>query len=215
MNNYTISMKVNNHLVSLDNYADFGTMFEVFLEYIENANKFKHPIDEPVLNFKDAIVATDVQSIIRVGSAIAGFDIMFTNPVTGYCITSIPLSLLLESPETLRIPSDTININIVGKRQQMYDVFQHNMIVSNIKTFFTHWAGVVKDAHTVVHTVYDLPDTDNVINPVLQKPIDMNWTMEYYAPAELKKALALIDTNPAESKKILMVMDYMLSKGKI
>lgn len=214
MNNYTISMKVNNHLVSLDNYADFGTMFEVFLEYIENANKFKHPIDEPVLNFKEAIIATDVLSIIRIGTSIAGFDIMFTNPTTGYCITSIPLSVILESPETLRLPGTAVNVNIVGKRQQMYDMFQYGMLVSNMKTFFEHWKSYVTNAQVLVRAMYDLPTEDYVLNPVLKDNIDMNWTMEYYAPAELKKALDLIDTNPAESKKILMVMDYMLSKGK-
>lgn len=210
MNNYTISMKVNNHSVSLNNYADFGTMFEVFLEYVENANKFTHPIDEPVLIYKDAIIATDVLSIIRIGASISGFDVMFTHPVTGYCITSIPVSVLLESPETLRIPGETIDINIVGKRQQVYQVFQKGMMVSNMKTFFKHWASVVHDAQIVVFS-----GVDHVINPVLQQNVDMNWTMEYYVPAELKKALASIDTNPAETKKILMVMDYMLSKGKI
>lgn len=209
MNNYTISMKVNNHPVSLNNYAHFGTMLEVFLEYVENAIEMKHPIDEAVLIYKDAVIATDVQSIIRIGASIAGFDIMFTHPATGYCIGNLPLDSILNSPETLVFSVGYINVNIVGKRQQMYAVLGDTMAVECITSYFTNWKSLVADAQVNVKVA-----SDHVINSVLQQKVDMNWTMEYYVPAELKKALAAIDTNPEESKKILMVMDYMLSKEK-
>lgn len=206
MNNYTISMKINNNTFVMDNSADFGTMFEAFLDCVEKAKRFKDPIDEPVMTYKDAVLATDVSSIIRIGSALAGVDIMFTHSVTGYCITSIPLLELLESPETLRIPSDTININIVGKRQRMYDVFQHNMIVSNLNAFFTHWGEVVKDAQCVMvgGNLDDIKSTSST-------EVDNDWMLGYYVRNELKQIKELLDTDLQEAKKRISVMEYMIN----
>lgn len=211
MNNYSIAMKINNHQVTLDNYAHFGTMFEVFLEYIEKAYLAKHPIDDVVLCYKDAILATDVASLIRIGSSIAGFDIMFTDPTTGYCITTVPLSVLLNSPDTIRLPGKTINVNIVGKRQQMYDLLPNAMLVSNMPMVFSNWASLVKDAQCVVTTVYDLPDIDAVLEPV-----DTEWMLGYYVRNELKQIKELLDTDLQEAKKRISVMEYMInSKVKI
>ena len=211
MNNYTITMKVNNNQVNLENFSDFGNMFEVFLEHIEHAYRAKHRIDDVVLCYKDAILATDVPTVIRIGTAIAGLDIMFTDPSTGDCIASGPLSDLLGSPESVRLRGKTVNINIVGKRQQMYDLLPNSMLVSNMPNVFANWASLVKDAQCVVTTVYDLPDIDAVLEPV-----DNDWMLGYYVRNELKQIKELLDTDIQEAKKRISVMEYMInSKVKI
>lgn len=216
MNNYTIAMKVNNNQVTLNNYAHFGTMLEVAFEYIEDAYKNHHPIDDVVLCYKDAIIATDIPNLVRIGSSIAGFDVMFTDPTTGYCVQSMPLSVLLTSPETIHLPGKTINVNIVGKRQQMYDVLLPNsMLVSNLNKMFTVWAEVANDAQCVISNVYDLPDIEAVLEPV-QEPVDTEWMLGYYVRNELKQIKELLETDLQEAKKRISVMEYMInSKVKI
>jgi hypothetical protein len=202
MNHFRISMKMNGKKLSSENNQDFREMFEIFLSYIEEAAKRKYNIDEPVLTYKDAILATDIVSIIQIGTAISGFDIMITEEFNGQCLMKYPYDIIIENVDKLHHGKD-VKVNIVGRRQQIYEVFQSPVLPQNLKTYFTVWKNTCDEAQKIVQ--------DYVINPVLKEEVDMNWTMEYYAPAELKKALALIDTNPEESKKILMVMDYMLS----
>lgn len=206
MNNYNISCVVNEKPVRVPQYALFSDMFESFLLLVEEAQQNKHPIDNVVMTFKDAIIATDVQAIIRIGTVIAGFDIMITSARTGHCIMKHPYDIMFANKNNFTNIESDVKVSIVGRRQQIYSVLHSPVLAQNLRTYFTVWEN---DSNDALKTVQDYQ-----INPVLQEHVDMNWTMQYYAPAELKKALALIDTNPEESKKILMVMDYMLSQGK-
>lgn len=206
MSDYSISMNVNNIAIVIVPYVKFADLFESFLKTIEQANTNKHPIDNACMTFKDRIIATDIQAIIRIGTVIAGFDIMITSARTGHCIMNHPYDIMFANKNNFTNIESDVKVSIVGSRQQIYSVLQSPVLAQNLRTYFTVWENVSNDALKIMQ--------DCQINPVLQEPIDMNWTMEYYAPAELKKALALIDTNPEESKKILMVMDYMLSNGK-
>lgn len=131
---------------------------------------------------------------------------MVTTAYSGECIMKHPCDIMFANKNNFSSTIGDVKVNIVGRRQQIYDVLPSPVLSQNLRTYFTVWEKVSNDALKIVQ--------DYQINPVLKEPIDMNWTMEYYAPAELKKALALFDTNPEESKKILMVMDYMLSQGK-
>lgn len=70
MNNYSISMKVNNIQRIIAPYVNFADMFESFLNTIEQANINKDPIDDVCMTFKDRIIATDIQAIIRIGTVI-------------------------------------------------------------------------------------------------------------------------------------------------
>lgn len=207
MNNYYIEAVFNNQFVHFSGYDNFTEMFESFLQCVEETVKNKLPIDKPVLTYKDTVLATDVQSIVKIGASILnlavnicsrdGKDVLLTHLVNEefYIGTDI-------SPN-----HDQLNIKVVSSKNIVYKVFVNPVGRNKIRKFFMDWRSIVKNAQIAVQET----DEDHIINPVLQQKVDMNWTMEYYAPAELKKALALIDTNPAESKKILMVMDYMLS----
>lgn len=202
MNQYSIMMKINGRDLDLCNYLHFIDLFEVFLAHIEEANRHKHYIDDVMLICNDIAVATDVQSIIRIGTFISGFDIMITDALTGNCVMKYPCNLILENVENLRYSKD-VKVNIVGRRLEIYSVLQSPVIAQNLKTYFSVWVRDVEFAQKIIN--------DKRKNLLSTKEVDMNWTMEYYIPTEVKKALSFIDTNPEESKKILMVMDYMLS----
>lgn len=202
MNNYTISCSVNNKLVSIPKYVHFTDMFESFLLLVEEAQQKKHPIDNVFMTYKDSVLATDVQSIIKIGTVISGFDIMITDAISGKCIMKYTPEIMFENKNNFSVTSD-VQVSIVGRRQQIYSVLQSPVIAQNLRTYFTMWETESNKAWRIVQ--------DYVLNSELQKNVDMNWTLQYYAPDELKRALSVIDTDPAEAKKILMVMDYMLS----
>lgn len=209
---YTIKIKVAGKDAEFTRDAKkFKEMFELFLGVVENAVQKQHFIDEPVLTCDDVILATTVLDIIRIGTVISGFEIAVCNPVGGHCIMKHTLTTLVNIGNNFCITScDAVKLQIVGE-YAVYDVFVNTTLVENLHNYFVYWDDI---RYKTVATVEKI-QADYKLNPVLKEGIDMNWTVQYNVHTELKKAIELIETNPSESKKLLMVMDYMLSnKGE-
>lgn len=205
LNYYNIKLSINNVVVDFKDkgYLEFSDMFEQVMGLLEQAFDACENITNVELTYKDKVIANDIDTLIKIGTAISNFSVKLEYDNNNFCYKH-EIYFFIEN--ILSLPrSESYKIYIVGSKGTVYNVFP-TVGHFQIKKIFDEWGDIIDTAQKIVND-YD-------INPVLEEPIDMNWTMQYYVPAELKKALSLIDTNPEESKKILMVMDYMLSKGK-
>lgn len=72
INHYTFSMKVDGALIDFPATMALDTQYETFLWHLERAQKHQYPIDEPYLYYKDMVMATDVETIVKMGAIITG-----------------------------------------------------------------------------------------------------------------------------------------------
>lgn|SRR6478609_869518 len=223
MNKYTISFTCDKKHVLLNNYDHFDSMFEMFLELLEEAFENKWVVCDAELRYCGISISNDIVNIIKIGTVIANFSIMVSDPNNQGVFMLYPLSTYVVGVREFKIDSEEVKIHIVGNRSNSYNVFPLSIFTCNLKPYFKQWGDMVEKAQQKVQSLMKAAKEhknvchDHAINSVLQndiKLVDMNWTMQYNLHNELKEAIELLETNPSESKRLLMMMDYMLSKGK-
>lgn len=223
MNNYTISFINDNKPVMLDNYEHFDSMFEMFLGLIEEAIENEWSLHDAEFRYRGVLVSNDIVNIIKIGTVIANFSVMLSLPNAKSPLMVYQLNTYLNGVKEYSIASEGVMVYIVGNRIKRYNVFPLSILTCNLPDYFKHWGNVVDNTQKQVQSIgteakkHTTVCHDHVTNSVLQNDIhlvDMNWTMQYNLHTELKEAIELLDTNPSESKRLLMMMDYMLSKGK-
>lgn len=223
MNHYTISFINDQKPVLLHNYDHFDSMFEMFLELVEEAHENNWQLSDAEFRYRGVPIAHDIVSIIKIGTVIANFSIMVSDPNNQDTFMLYPLSTYVVGVREFKIDNEEVKIHIVGNRSNSYNVFPLSIFTCNLKPYFKQWGDMVEKAQQKIQSMMKATKEhrnvchDHAINSVLQndiKLVDMNWTMQYNLHNELKEAIELLETNPSESKRLLMMMDYMLSKGK-
>jgi len=195
----------------------------MFLELLEEAFENKWVVCDAELRYCGISISNDIVNIIKIGTVIANFSIMVSDPNNQGVFMLYPLSTYVVGVREFKIDSEEVKIHIVGNRSNSYNVFPLSIFTCNLKPYFKQWGDMVEKAQQKVQSLMKAAKEhknvchDHAINSVLQndiKLVDMNWTMQYNLHNELKEAIELLETNPSESKRLLMMMDYMLSKGK-
>lgn len=224
MNHYTISFINDQKPVLLHNYDHFNSMFEMFLELVEEAQENNWQLSDAELLYRGVPIAHDIVSIIKIGTVIANFSIMVSDPNNqGFML--YPLSTYVVGVREFKIDSEEVKIHIVGNRSNSYNVFPLSIFTCNLKPYFKQWGDMVEKAQQKVQSLMKATKEhknvchDHVINSVLQndiQPVDTEWMLGYYVRNELKQIKELLETDLQEAKKRISVMEYMInSKVKI
>lgn len=225
MNKYTISFTCDKKHVLLNNYDHFDSMFEMFLELLEEAFENKWVVCDAELRYCGISISNDIVNIIKIGTVIANFSIMVSDPNNQGVFMLYPLSTYVVGVREFKIDSEEVKIHIVGNRSNSYNVFPLSIFTCNLKPYFKQWGDMVEKAQQKVQSLMKAAKEhknvchDHAINSVLQndiQPVDTEWMLGYYVRNELKQIKELLETDLQEAKKRISVMEYMInSKVKI
>lgn len=196
-------------------------LFYLFFDKLSHCFGMSYGIKYITLYENDKVIFEDLSTIIHFAARVLKLSYKLNISWTGEDVGYYHTNYQARNTDTSSYENEKISIKLVNEKNPEFVYLQSEdeilgldflMMVTEAECSIARFCTTKFDNENVIPSP---KAKDGCEVEMREESLDKNWTMNYYVPTELKKALALFDTNPVECKKILMVMDYMVSQGKI